>query len=44
MYNILSIFNRPDVAEAVLQTPLSFSLINKVLEPFPPNLQDIINH
>ena len=38
----ISIFNRPGVAGAVPQTPLL--LIDSVGEPFPPNLQDIINH
>ena len=33
--------NRPGVAEAVLQTPSS--LTESVTDPFPPNLQDIIN-
>ena len=33
---------RPGVDGAVLQAPLS--LINSVSEPFPPNLQNIINH
>ena len=36
------LFNRPGVAGAVLQTPLS--LIDSVSQPFSPNLQDIINH
>ena len=36
------IFNRPGVAGAVLQT--ASSLIHSVGQPFPPNLQNIINH
>ena len=36
------IFNRPGVAVAVLQTPLSLidQLIQRLTDPFPPNLQD----
>ena len=37
---ILHIVNKPGVAAAVLQTPLS--LIESVSDPFPPNLQNII--
>ena len=36
------LFNRPGVAGAVLQTPSS--LIDSDNQPFPPNLQNIINH
>ena len=36
------IINRPGVAGAVLQS--ASLLIKWVSEPFPPNLQDIINH
>ena len=40
---ILSVlFNRPVVAGAVLQTPSL--LIQSVTQPFPPNLQNVINH
>ena len=35
------LFNRPNEAGAVLQTPLL--LINYMIHPFPPNLQNIIN-
>ena len=37
-------FNRPGVAGAALQTPLTFihTLIDSVTDPFPPNLQAII--
>ena len=34
-------FNRPGVARAVLQTPLSF--IQSATDPFPPHLQNIIS-
>ena len=37
----VSLFNRPGVAEAVLQT--DSSLIDYVSHPFPPDLQNIIN-
>ena len=42
----LYVFNRPGVAGAVLQTPSSLidSVSESVSQPFPPNLQDIINH
>ena len=36
------VFNRPRVAGAVLQS--ASSLIKSLNEPFPPNLQNIINH
>ena len=38
----LHVFNRPDVARDILQTPLSFinSLTHLLTHPFPPNLQD----
>ena len=35
------LFNRPGVAGAVIQTPLL--LIKLFADPFPPNLQNIIN-
>ena len=38
----LYIFNRPGVAGAVLQSPML--LIDSVIQPFPPNRQNIINH
>ena len=39
------IMNRPGVAEAVLQTPSSLidSFIHSVINPFPSDLQNIIN-
>ena len=39
---IYLLFNRPGVARAVLHTALL--LIQSVSQPFPPNLQNIINH
>ena len=36
------IINRPGVAGAVLQSPPL--LIDSVSQPFPPNLQNTINH
>ena len=43
---ILFVFNRPGVAGAVLQTPLSLihSIIHKVTRPFPSNLQNTFLH
>ena len=39
-----SIFNRPGVAGAALQTPLSLiNWLTLIESPFPPNLQNIIN-
>ena len=40
------IINRPGVARAVLQSAswLIHSLIQSLSQPFPPNLQNIINH
>ena len=37
-----ALINRPCVAGAVLQTPVS--LISSVSDPFPPNFQSILNH
>ena len=36
------VFNRPGVVGAVLES--ASSLIKSLSQPFPPNLQDIINH
>ena len=43
---IWEVINRPGLAGAVLQTPSSLinSVSESVSQPFPPNLQDIINH
>ena len=38
---VVILFNRPGVAGAVLQTPLS--PIHSVSDPFPPNLQATFN-
>ena len=40
-HNMQSLFNRPGVAGAVLQTASSF--IDSVSEPFPPDIHNIIN-
>ena len=41
IYHIFAVVNRPGVARAVLQTPLS--LIDSVSHPFPPNIQQTFN-
>ena len=45
LYYTKYLFNRPCVAGAVLQSASWFidSLIQSVIQPFPPNLQNIIN-
>ena len=46
IYEAFVIINRPGVAGAVLQTPpsLNNSLIERVTDPFPPNLQNTMCH
>ena len=39
---VSQVINRHGVAGAVLQTPSS--LIDRLSDPFPPNLQNTINH
>ena len=42
---LFNFFNRPGVAGAVLQSAsFTQSLSHSVSQPFPPNLQNIINH